>query len=358
MLQLMNSKDMNGENYIEEDLEKIFNSLAFLIEKLKGKKIFITGGRGFFGSWFLEFLRYANIKRNLDIKATILTRNIAEFKRSKPHLIKYHNFKLHSGDIKNFKFLDESYDYFIHLGGQSYGKNVLSLFDVITQGTRHALDYAVQCNVKNFLFLSSGGIYGRNIAIQRISENLDSIPLIDNIPIQYVEYGLAKRIGEFFVYVYSNNYNIESKIARCFTFIGPYIPLDSNFAAGNFIRDAMNGGPIIVKGDGTAVRSYMYMSDLIIWLWTILFKGKNCEPYNVGSEAEITIKELAFRVADIYRKLTGKTVDVIIEKIPDQSKPLDRYVPSTKKATEELGLKQTVFLDEAIERTLKFYLSL
>jgi dTDP-glucose 4,6-dehydratase len=93
----------------------------------------------------------------------------------------------------------------------------------------------------------------------------------------------------------------------------------------------------------------------MIWLWTILFKGKNCEPYNVGSEEEITIKELAFKVAEIYKKLTGKTVEVIIQGEPNPTKPVDRYVPSTKKAKTELGLKQTVSLDEAIEKTFKFY---
>lgn len=167
---------------------------------------------------------------------------------------------------------------------------------------------------------------------------------------------MSKRVAEFLCYIYSKN-NINIKIARCFTFIGPYLPLDLHYAAGNFIRDALKGGPIVVKSDGSGVRSYMYMSDLMVWLYTILFKGKSCYPYNVGSEEEITIKELAFKVAEIYYKLTGKKVDVIIEQKPDPSKPVDRYVPSTKRAREELGLIQKVSLDEAIERTLKFYLN-
>jgi dTDP-glucose 4,6-dehydratase len=145
--------------------------------------------------------------------------------------------------------------------------------------------------------------------------------------------------------MYARQYGFAAPVARCFAFAGPHLPLDLSFAIGNFVRDALAGGPIRIGGDGTPHRSYLYAADLVVWLWTILLRGESCRIYNVGSDDDLTIAQLAEEVAAIVAP-----VQVTIAKKPVPGAPVARYVPSVARARNELGLQVRVPLGQSIQR--------
>jgi dTDP-glucose 4,6-dehydratase len=158
-------------------------------------------------------------------------------------------------------------------------------------------------------------------------------------------YGEGKRVGELLCAIARQEHGLEATIARCFAFIGPHLPLNTHSAAGNFIRDGMKGEPIKVK-DGSPYRSYLYASDLTIWLWTILFKGVACHPYNVGSDQEITIGDLAHTVANT---MSGSVLAPVSARSPNSASP--NYVPSTLRIMSELEIELPINLVQAIIKT-------
>lgn len=137
------------------------------------------------------------------------------------------------------------------------------------------------------------------------------------------------------------------KIARCFAFVGPHLPLDSHYAISNFIRDALRGNPIRVNGDGTSMQSYLYASDLAIWLWTILFRGQSARAYNVGSVKDLSIAELA----GVVNQALNQSSPVKIMQKAEPGRPISRYVPAGARGESELGLKKRIPLVDAIRRT-------
>ncbi len=347
------SLSMETNNPLSHDLNHILEHTKALWEDLQEKKVFLTGGTGFFGKWLLESFVWANDQLKLDAQMLVLSRDPNSFKTRHPHLAQVSGVRFHKGDVRNFDFPQEQFDFIIHAAtdasAQLNTENPLLMVDTIVEGTRRALEFARHCGAKRFLLTSSGAVYGKQPPeLSHVPEDYSGAP----DPTQPLSaYGEAKRLAELLCSIYQKEYSIETTIARCFAFVGPYLPLDIHYAIGNFIRDGLAGDPIYVAGDGTPYRSYLYAADLAIWLWTILFRGQPGEAYNVGSDDAISIKDLAYEVSAAF----FPSPKVVIAKSPVSGRPAERYVPSVKKARESLGLDSWIQLKEALHMTMKWH---
>ena len=342
-------------NPLANDLDQVLVHTQGLWDELRGQRIFITGGTGFFGCWLLESFCWANDRLGLGAQAVVLTRNPAAFRRKARHLADNPAITLQTGDVRSFTFPAGQFSHVIHAATEASTKlnveNPLLMFDMIVEGTWHTLDFAVHCGAKKFLLTSSGAVYGRQpTEMTHIPEDYTGAPDPTD---PASAYGEGKRAAEHLCTLYAKQYGLEPKIARCFAFVGPYLSLDSHFAIGNFIRDALAGGPIRVNGDGTPARSYLYASDLAAWLWTTLFQGAPGRPYNLGSEQAMSIREAAEIVADA----TQPPIPVQLSCQPPHASAdaSEHYIPITTRIRQELGVKQTVAPADAVERTLRWH---
>ncbi len=349
---------MTTQPLAPEDLAEVLHHTRPVFEALRGGRLFITGGTGFFGHWLLESLLYANRELALNVSATVLTRDAPSFAARSPHIANDRSIALLEGDIRTFSFPVEAHSHVLHAatdsGGQQGSQPAFELAESILAGTQRVLQFARSTGAKRLLYTSTGAVYGRSTMLEHTPESYTGGP----DPLQLASsYDEGKRMAEHLCVAYAHGTALQPVIARCFAFVGPHLPLHTHFAIGNFIGAAIRGERLHIKGDGTPRRSWLYMSDLAAWLWTLLAHGQPNRAYNVGSDASYTIAEAAALTASTLRFDNGDTsaLEVQIDGKPMQGAPLNSYVPDITRAREELGLMVNVPLPEALRRTAAWH---
>jgi dTDP-glucose 4,6-dehydratase len=348
----------------EPDLDHVLAHTGKLWEQLHLENIFVTGGTGFFGRWLVESFAHANQELALGADMTVLTRDPDAAAAKAPELAANPGIHFVRGDVRHLereailKQLPKGhagdFRFVIHAAtesGSTLGQDdPLAMFETIVAGTRAALDFALASGARRFLFTSSGAVYGRQPSdLTHVPETYPGGP---DCTSPGSAYGEGKRAAELLcACYYARHPALQPIIARCFAFVGPFLPIDAHFAIGNFIRDALRGGSVRVGGDGSPFRSYLYAADLAAWLWTLLFQGEPGLPYNVGSDAAIDIESLANLVAAHARP----ACKVEIAKARDPNVPPFRYVPDITRITSSLPLRPWIGLEESIARTLSFH---
>jgi nucleoside-diphosphate-sugar epimerase len=326
-----------------DDLAAVVEALRHEGPRLAGAELLVTGGTGFFGHWLVMSLLALNRALALGLRVHVLARRPERLALRDPSLV------LHAGDIRSFELPSSARPrYVFHAAtAASAALNAtdpLEMASVAAEGTRHLLEVAEAHGAARVLFTSSGAVYGKHDepAVE------DQPARVDPLDVKNA-YAEAKRMAELYCAIFAARGTFDVVVARCFAFVGPYLPLHAHFAIGNFLGDALAHRPIQVRGDGSALRTYLYASDLAIWLIRLLLDGSSGRAYNVGSETAVSVADLARLIA----VETSNTVTILGQ---GPSERRDVYLPCTRRIREELGVVETVSLRDAVRRTLDWHL--
>jgi nucleoside-diphosphate-sugar epimerase len=341
--------------YPTDDLDFVLLHTPEFWSRFRGARLLITGGTGFIGSWLIQALQHANDNLAANLELVVLARNPERARQQHPPVFTRSDTHLVQGDVSRKLPLLGQLDLCIHaatdVGDPRKAGNPLHQFDSIVDGTRRVLDAAQTGGAKRFLLVSSGAIYGpQPTDLKCIAESYTAAP---SPLLPTLAYGNGKRAAEWLACAYAAQAaqtGLEASIARIFAVVGPGLPLNGPFAAGNFIRDALTGKSIIIKGDGRPLRSFLYMSDLCIWLLRILDIGQSGDAYNVGSEIAVSISALAQQVV----AAAGSAIPIEIHTPIDAVIPPPRYLPDTSKARLSLNLNDYTSLDSALRKTISW----
>ena len=339
---------------IESDLNFIFNNCKNEFNLLSNKSLLITGGTGFFGKWFLELIFYTNKNFNTNILTTLITRDENKFFLENPHYKNNKFLKIIQIDILDLKTITYKFDFLLHMAATSAeetfnGESDLNKTRTLFNGAKNIMEIVIRNNISKVLFTSSGVVYGSSSKDMKNENDISHSLDLEK------RNGLAKGkiLAEDIISNMSIENNINFKIARCFSFVGPYLPLDIHYAIGNFINDAIFNEKILINGNGLPYRSYLYISDTLIWLIKLLV-GNAEGIFNVGSERRIQIIELATMVRDIIAP--SKKIIIQKKEFNEGNFKRDIYLPNTEKIRGLLKVKEWTSLEDAILKTAKFTL--
>jgi len=313
--------------------------------------LLIIGGTGFFGKSILDLFQRNGLDDWLIDKVLVIARNPEKLLVEAPELISS-KVQLIKGDIATVQELPYA-DYVIHAAASTDASKYLSQGEEerknIIMGT---LNYCKLAPIfhqnSKIVFCSSGAVYGAQPqSVKALEEDMDFGDAEDLSETKRA-YAYAKRDSETAIKQLGEIQGLSVSIARCFSFVGKYLPRDQHFAIGNFIGDALNARDLVINANREVYRSYMYADDLAMWLMKISEISNPTSPiYNVGSEQFLELRVLAATLAKKFN------VGVNSKDIVKELKP-DIYVPSIEKAKKELGLILKYDLRKIVEKASEF----
>lgn len=302
------------------------------------KSLLIIGGTGFFGNSILNYFSKYKFKKKIS-KITIISRNklpnhtyIKKLKKN------YKIIKINSDVLKLTKL--PYADYVIcAISSKSPKNDYLAIKRYFNLAKIYHRDSKI-------LFTSSGAVYGvQTKNIKSFNENHPTINKKNQFKKGYKNSYANYKLKSEKLFQKLGFSGIKVSIARCFTFVGEFLPKEAHYVIGNIIQNIFDKKKITINADYKIYRSYMYSDDLVIWLLKILLHSSyDCQIYNVGSDNKITINKIT--------KILKKKYNLIFDISKVNSKIADCYLPSVKKAQRKLGLKIKYSNMKAIFKTI------
>lgn len=345
---------MTFSRIVDEDTIDIIESCNkdMLIEKLSNKTVLITGASGMVGSYFVYTLLKLNELYNTNIKIMAVVRNPSKLDEN---IIDHPEVKIVKHDvIKPFNIID-NVDYIIHAASPASPK-IMKEHPVETNfantlGTANTLMLAQEKQVDGYLFVSSREIYGEpNVGQELFTENgpLGQVnPLVPRNG-----YAEGKKAAENMCVSFRDEYGLNTKIARLAHTYGPGMSIYDGRVQADFLNNILHNENIVLKSDGSSVRTYTYVADAIKAMLLVLLSS-NDYVYNIADEdSKTSIKELAEVLVNLDPTKNLKLVFDIPEDAPKGCASFTTGILSTDKVRQELGWSPKYGIKDGFARTI------
>lgn len=342
---------------VREDIKAIIASGIVDWERFRNKTVLITGASGMLPSYMALTLLALNEEWKYDIQVMALVRNKKKAESVFKDYLTSPCLRIIIQDVSQQIMLDEKVDYIIHAASQAspkyYGTDPVGTLNANIIGTHNLLEYARDHSVEGFLFFSTGGVYG-NFPSQDLEIKEDKYGLIDPLNVRSC-YFESKKMAENMCACYAYQYGVPTKIIRIFHTLGPNIDINDGRAFSDFCKAIVENNDIVLRSDGSAKRTFLYVSDAIPAYFKVLLDGDVAQAYNVGSSSqEISMRDLAKLLVSLFPEKNLKVVhDIDPESITytKMKNPVNRVIPNTDKM-KALGWKESMTVKDAFVRTI------
>ncbi|MDD5657491.1 MAG: NAD-dependent epimerase/dehydratase family protein [Elusimicrobia bacterium] len=308
-----------------------------------GRKVLVTGGAGFVGSHLVEELR----RRAPDVRLTIA--DLSERPAAGTERVLKLDLRSPQDCLEACRGQEIVLNLAARVAGVGYNRlHHGTMFRDNMQIAANMIEAARVCGVERFLVVSSACVYARDCPIpMRESDGFRDRPEPTN-----EGYGWAKRMAEFLARAYHDEFGMRFAVVRPANTYGPRDHFDSadcHVIAALMRRVAAGENPVRVWGDGSQTRSFIYVEDFARGLLDAIERHDSCEPVNLASEEEVSIRELAALIRDTV----GSRSELVFDPAQPAGQPRRRL--DARRAREAFGFQARVGLAEGLRRTWAWY---